>query len=51
LKEKNTINLDWRMKLKTNKTFSKVQRKKIRNQNNKDWNLNTNNKKDQTVIF
>jgi len=39
------------MKLNTNKTFMKRSRTKIRNQNNKDWSLNTNNKDGQTVIF
>jgi hypothetical protein len=34
-KKQYTINLDWFVKLKTNKTFIKGQRKKIRNQKNK----------------
>jgi hypothetical protein len=32
----NTINLDWRMKLKTTSTLTKGLRKKIRNQKNMD---------------
>jgi hypothetical protein len=39
------------MKLKTNKTSIKRPRTKIRNQNNKGWSWNTNNKKGQAVIF
>jgi len=39
------------MKLKTNKTFLKKQRKKIKNLNNKNWNLNIISKEDQTLIF
>jgi hypothetical protein len=32
----NTINSDWKMKLKINETFTKQQRKKIENQKNKN---------------
>jgi hypothetical protein len=32
----NTINLNWRMKLKNNKTFTKRTRQKIRNSKNED---------------
>jgi hypothetical protein len=39
------------MKLKTNKTFTKGSRTKIRNQKNKDWNRNINNKDSQTIIL
>jgi len=39
------------MKLKINKFFMKEPRIKIRNQKNKDWSWNTNNKEDQTIIF
>ena len=35
------------MKLKTYKTFTKQLRRKIRNQKNKYWSWNTNNKKNQ----
>jgi hypothetical protein len=38
-------------KLKTNKTFIKWIRIKIRNQKNKDWNWNTKNKKEKSVFF
>jgi hypothetical protein len=39
------------MKLKTNKTCIKGPTIKIKNQKNKDWSWNTNNKEDQTIIF
>jgi hypothetical protein len=39
-------NWDWMMKFKTNKTFTKGSRTKIRNQKIKDWSWNTNNKED-----
>jgi hypothetical protein len=36
-KKKQTINLDWRVRLKTNKTFIKgLKEKEIRNRKNKD---------------
>jgi hypothetical protein len=34
-KKKNSINFDWIMKLKANKTWTKRPRKKIKNQKNK----------------
>jgi len=39
------------MRLKTNKTFIKDSKIKIKNQMNKNWSWNTNNKKGQTIIF
>ena len=39
------------MKLKTNKTFTKGSRQKIRNQKNKDWSWNINNNEGLAVIF
>jgi hypothetical protein len=39
------------MELKTNKISIKKSRTKIKNQNNKDWSWNTNNKEDQTIFF
>jgi len=39
------------MKLKTNKTFRKWPRIKIRNQKNKDWIWTIKNKEDQTDIL
>jgi hypothetical protein len=45
------INWDWMMKFKINKTFTKGSRTKIKNQKNKDWNWNTNNKVDRAVLF
>jgi hypothetical protein len=37
--------------IKINKTFTKRWRTRIRNQKNKDWSWNTNNKEDQIVNF
>ena len=52
LKKKRYLeNWDWMMKLKTNKTCIKGPTIKIKNQKNKDWSWNTNNKEDQTIIF
>jgi hypothetical protein len=34
-RKKNSINFDWIMKLKANKTWTKIPRKKIKNQKNK----------------
>jgi hypothetical protein len=34
-KKKNSINFDWIMKLKANKTWTKIPRKKIKNKKNK----------------
>jgi hypothetical protein len=39
------------MKLKTNKTFTKEIRTKIKNQKNKDKSCNINNKEDHSEIF
>jgi DNA-binding transcriptional regulator PaaX len=36
IEKHNTINLNWRMKLKTNKTYTKEIRKKNRNQKNEN---------------
>ena len=41
----NMINWDGRMKLKTNRISTKEPRNKTRNQKNKDWSWNINNKK------
>jgi hypothetical protein len=45
------INWNWRTKLKTNKTFTKWLKKRIKYGKNKDQNWNINNKNDQPVIF
>jgi len=39
------------MKLKTNKTFIKDSKQKMRNKKNKNWSWNTNYQKGQAVIF
>jgi hypothetical protein len=39
------------LKLKTNKTSINGLKTKMRNQKNKDWSRNTNNKEGQAVIF
>jgi hypothetical protein len=44
-------NYNWSAKLKTNKALKKWIRMKIRNQNNKDWNSKTKNRKDNHVHF
>jgi hypothetical protein len=45
------VNYDWRIKLKTNKTFTRESRPKTRNQKNRDWSWNTNNQEGQNVIL
>jgi len=45
------VNWDRMMKLKINVTFIEGARIKIRNQKNKDWSVNTNNKDGQAIIF
>ena len=39
------------MKLKTNKTFIKASKQKLRNEKNKNWSWNTNNQEGQAIIF
>jgi len=45
------VNWNSDMKLKTNKTFIKWLRPKIKNQKNRDWSWNTNNQEGKAVIF
>jgi hypothetical protein len=43
IEKHNTINLNWKIKLKINKISTKWSRPKIRNQKNNDWSWNINN--------
>jgi len=45
------INWDWKLKVKTNKTYIKGSKTKHRNQKNNDWSWNTTNKDIQIIMF
>jgi hypothetical protein len=45
------INWDWKLKVKTNKTYIKGPKTKHRNQKNNDWSWNIINKKIQIIMF